>query len=360
MEHSMNRTVGPSATDVPRYVAEQFIATGIWGPFALGMLLDIYLGGFAMSLFLRYVQSAAWKADGWRLQLLLVASVVLSTVDIGFSFWSTWFYTIRQSRTTADVEGQTVVDALSLVPVGLLMGPMIQVYLARRASSLFTNRFNKMAYFVFLGLSIGFSMAAGVLYTVLSFHCRATGRDAIGTFDFNKSLGAYCGATCVTDMTITIALVVQYRARMVGDPRSRTDSAMRSLIKLAIHSAMYTSTFALLGAVFEFSFSVSDVRKSILYAFQCALGSMYLISLLVNLDSRSHLRELFTSTPILPDDAVNGLSGGGTTEVGLPSFISARSSPLPGTKQAYGSEERGKIGSGSSWGRFRSSASHFT
>ncbi|SCV71150.1 BQ2448_2738 [Microbotryum intermedium] len=225
------------------------------------MLLDIYLGGFAMSLFLRHVRSVAWKSDGWRLRLLLLASMGVSLVDIG--------------RSTADVYEQSLVDALALVPVGLLMGPMIQIYLARRASSkLFTIQVGKVGYFVFLGLCMGLNCAAALLYTVLSFESRTTGRTHFGPFDFNKSLGIYCGATCVIDMTITAALVIPYRARMVGDPQSRTDSAMRRLIKLAIHSAMYTSTFALIGAVLEFSFSIDDTRKFSMYAFQCTLGSM--------------------------------------------------------------------------------------
>ncbi|KDE07488.1 hypothetical protein MVLG_02163 [Microbotryum lychnidis-dioicae p1A1 Lamole] len=335
---------GPSDTDVLQYVATQAVATGSLGPFVLGMLLDVYLGGFALSLFLRYVRSSAWRADGWRLRLLLLSAMALSLIDIGSNYWSTWHYMTSQERAADVLYSQTIVDAFSLVPVGLV-GSMIQLYLARRASSLFTKRFARIAYMTFIGLCVAMNFVAVLLYTILSFLSRSKGTEAIGPFDFNKSMGTYCWATCTVDLTITVALINQYRARMVGDKRSRTDSVMRRLIKLAIHSAMYTSTFALIGAILDFSFAFSDTRRNSTLAFQIPLCSMYLISLLVNLDSRADLRELFAATPTLGLPIHIGIDSRDTKEGGLPSFVSGQPSPImrrPPTS-SHTSHDSGKI-----------------
>ncbi|SGY49458.1 BQ5605_C001g00782 [Microbotryum silenes-dioicae] len=116
----MAGNAGPSDTDVLQYVATQAVATGSLGPFVLGMLLDVYLGGFALSLFLRYVRSSAWRADGWRLRLLLLSAMALSLIDIGSNYWSTWHYMTSQERAADVLYSQTIVDAFSLVPVGLV------------------------------------------------------------------------------------------------------------------------------------------------------------------------------------------------------------------------------------------------
>ena len=106
----------------------------------------------------------------------------------------------------------------------------------------------RILYLSFMNLCLVGAVLGSVLYVVLSFSLRGAFADDLPPgLTFNVASGLWAGGFALVDLLVTISLVLFLRAR-IAHFNERSDSMLRSLGWLAVHSSSYTAVFAITGA----------------------------------------------------------------------------------------------------------------
>lgn len=286
-------------------MASQVFANSILGPPVVGWVVQIMGFGALLTYFSMYVASPAFANDGPRLRWLLCVVFALCALESGIAFWLIYHYSTWQGRSAEVLYGQTIADAMSVIPVGV-EGAIVQAFLAHRTSGLFAIRWRKYLFLAFIGAGILTGLYGSVAYTVLSVYDRAGKIDLVLPLTFQNATGAWLWGCAVVDITITIGLGVQLYQKL-GGINETTNNILTRLIRGAIQTASYTTVLAVLGAILDFSLPPPSLSNQAAIAFYGPLSSCYALALLHTLASRSEIRQLQSS---------GGSGGGGGIGIG--------------------------------------------
>ncbi|KDE07490.1 hypothetical protein MVLG_02165 [Microbotryum lychnidis-dioicae p1A1 Lamole] len=269
-------------------VALQSIATASLGPVFVGWMVQLIFYGFGLSLLVRYVTGAQYKADSRRIKLWLWAVVFAATGQAAITFGSIFHYGTSQRRDVDTLYAQTLADCFATVPAGIV-GALVQSFLGLRAVSLFDNSLYRSLFITMASLLIVGGLIGSWLFVAASFMLRNNVTPPPG-LSFTLANGLWLWCCCIIDVLLTVTLSLLLYKRIAGF-NSGTDSMLHSVIILSIETASYTATFAMIAAILSDSFSDDSLLINSTGAFYQPLSSFYLISFLVTLASRQGLRE---------------------------------------------------------------------
>ncbi|KAK4703911.1 hypothetical protein P7C70_g2300, partial [Phenoliferia sp. Uapishka_3] len=83
---------------------------------------------------------------------------------------------------------------------------------------------------------------------------------------------------------------------------TKTDGALRTIIRFSVQTASYTSFCALVGAILSYSFSANSLNANSSGAFWLPLSSLYAIALISTLNSRLAISNDANRPPYLSGD----------------------------------------------------------
>lgn len=177
-------------------------------------------------------------------------------------------------------------------------GALLQSFLTRRASNLFHS--NLLAQQLFVGgfhLLIAGAFLAEVGEMVVATLVARDPRVDLHGFTFNNLGATWLWTSTFVDGSLSLALYALLRRKYAGG--SLASGGLRSVVRVSFQTAALTSVFSLTGAACGVAFPSSDVRRqNVILAFCLPLGSLYALSLLVTLASRTEQVALVTGTTL--------------------------------------------------------------
>ncbi|BGP49850.1 hypothetical protein JCM10450v2_005755 [Rhodotorula kratochvilovae] len=282
--------------------ASQEYATAILVPCALGWMGQIALWGMALAVFAGYLRTELYARDSKRRKALLWVVMAVTTMQAVLNFFCVCYWMVRQDRDAASLLHPTVPDAMQPLSIAI-NGPLVQGFLAIRATRLITLRWLKYAALVYFGILISLEFYAILFAAVLNilFHQHKLSGTLLEAATYGLISGIWLVLAAATDVSISVLLVAVLRRRIAGFNAS-TDGRLRALCRLAIQSASYTAVVAVAAALLTYC-SPSDnlLWACAPYALWWLLSSCYALALLSTLSSRALiLRKNPTGQPTLP------------------------------------------------------------
>ncbi|GAA6031328.1 hypothetical protein JCM8097_005604 [Rhodosporidiobolus ruineniae] len=294
-------------------LASEDYSRWILGPSVIGWVGQIALWGMAAGWAGDYMRSDLFRRDTPRRRALLVYVLLICTAQAAFNFYLTFHWTTTQHRDAEIMLAPSRINSLQPLTVGFV-GVPVQAFLASRSINLLQARWAKRLAKAFFSLVIFLEAASIIFNFVLNtlFH----------DDKLHGSLLIWLWLAAITDVSITILLIVVLRKRIAGFNAS-TDQKLRALSWLAVQSASYTAFFALTAAILAYATPPDDLRyTSLPFAAWYNLTSSYVLSLLTALCSRLIL-------------------GGGTSR-GAPTLTLAGAGPLNPLFHSDGDQLRGR------------------
>lgn len=164
----------------------------------------------------------------------------------------------------------------------LLLGcgsALMSSFLCRRAAGLFDSNFNYHSLFLYgfhfvILTSFCIQVWAVVLLLKAEFFAEPSPNTLTGIFMWLSS---------VTDWSLTVSLFLLLRRRLDGNL-----SSVRRMLQISVQTASWTSIATLLGAITAVAWPPSNyTTANILVSFQGPLSSLYALSIVVTLASRT-------------------------------------------------------------------------
>ncbi|KAI5481615.1 hypothetical protein MNV49_002841 [Pseudohyphozyma bogoriensis] len=260
----------------------------IMGPAFVGWTVDLIFYGAVMATAFSYITSPLFAKDTKWIKALLIAVLLLSSVQSALEFTSLYHYATWQIRDADTLFAQTEFDCFATFAVGL-EGAIVQTFLSLRASALFENRIYKVIYFTFVALGVLCGLIGSWCYLILSFMLRANMLEKALPMSFPVATGMWLWGSAFVDVLITVSLCVLLNKRIIGY-NSSTDGVLRKIMRLAIETASYTAIAATIGAILSYAFPADSLNANSSAAFWLPLSSFYALALLITLGSRSKIR----------------------------------------------------------------------
>ncbi|GAA6040973.1 hypothetical protein JCM8097_000518 [Rhodosporidiobolus ruineniae] len=274
----MSGTADPYA-DVLAPQAQDWLAPRVVGPYIVGYIFALYLGGVFLQQCISYHLGGEFSTLPRRsTKQVLVALFVLNLAYSGLVFEEAY-----------GLAGWT--------------GAFAEAAMAVRAASFIPNRTVKSCFYVWMALLLinvvlWSSMACG-----LGFIITIRGSIYLPIFDWNNSMSVYLACAAAADTSISVALAFSLRSRIAGFNR-HTDSVLEQLIWLALRTALFTTLLSIGGAVVAGVYNtVSFETSTINSPFWLPLPPLYGLAYLTTISSS---RRAITTT----------LGGGGGGVVG--------------------------------------------
>ncbi|KAI5477601.1 hypothetical protein MNV49_006088 [Pseudohyphozyma bogoriensis] len=298
--------------DVPGTLAPERVAIGSLGPFIMAWNTQILLTGITICLFIQYIFRGRFSRDSFYSRVFVIAVFLTNLTNTALAWESSWHFTTSQDRTTEGVWNYTKVECVMPLTIGLT-GVLVQCWFARRTSRLFKKRAFGWGYLIGVGLVILAALAAVNLIDALEPD------DAAGAlYVYGAELWLWTSAFVDVANSGTLWVLLKLR---VANFNTRTDGAIKKLMKLAIETGSYTALFATLGAILSLSVNPNSVYVSgVNNTFWLFLPSLYTINLLTTLDSSDRIADSMTGTRTLntwPADN-SALAGSGGRQPAAP------------------------------------------
>ncbi|BGO94954.1 hypothetical protein NBRC10512v2_006750 [Rhodotorula toruloides] len=254
--------------DVPTMSAPQSLADVVLGPLQVGyqdaLPLVLILFGVYLSLFILYAALGELKKHSRVGQAALTASCVLNAVFSGFVFYESYLTAVSQNRSSFVLENNDLTWNVLPMLIGIITA-ITEGFLSARAGQLIASRLVRILFWVAV------TCADGVLY-----HDGAEAADLVIQYTTGNSI--YFWASCVADISISIACAWSLRARIAGFNPS-TDSLLRHLISIAFRTAAYTAVFSLASAILATVYGDDTLNAWIVYCFWMFMPAAYGLSL---------------------------------------------------------------------------------
>ncbi|KAL8286720.1 hypothetical protein RQP46_004248 [Phenoliferia psychrophenolica] len=298
-------------------MASQAAASAYLGPPLVGWILQVTLWGAVFNSMFTYTATTQYERDPKWTKILLWVVVGLDTAVAFVNFAEIYHYGVSQKRDAATLFLVLTMDAVCPVLIGCC-GFLVQGFLALRAARMFklqrysadVQRYARVVFFGVIGAAMTMSLLASIGATIL-FVLGNEGMDntyKAAPFTFNNLAGSWMWISAGVDITITCALVFGLRQHL-SDFSESTNTLLRNIMSISMRTALYTSLYGLLGAIFGVAFPATKLATSdILLAFTSPLASLYTLSLLHNLAARDrtnaeHLQAQQTPSYRLPINA---------------------------------------------------------
>ncbi|KAL8278124.1 hypothetical protein RQP46_009448 [Phenoliferia psychrophenolica] len=286
---------GPMDTLTGYPVMAQKYSTGLLAPYAVGWGIALIAYGIVLASFVRYLQSSFYPRDSKWKKALTWGVVILNTGCAVQIMENTFYWSTLQRRNTTNLEQYNNWGLVSPILSGIIAFTVQGVY-AFRSYKLFETAVAKTVFVFFISLGMIGGIAGSFMLAVLT-HMSVIGtiENALPiTFPICSGIWLWCSA--FVDITNTATLCILLRRRVKGWS-SETDNMVKSIVVLAVETAMYTSLFALIGAVLSISWHPStDLTADYPAAFWIPLPSLYAVSLFTTMTSRDKMQNQMSTS----------------------------------------------------------------
>lgn len=207
-----------SLSDVPAQIARQDVATGVLGPYLVGCVLNLLLGGVYLGLFssaradLRQ-QPLKAKAVSWAVFALMVCCIVMAAeelVDTGgahsplscppgppLTLPPSRGSPVSQKRSAEELfAGPPQSNVLPLL--GGVTGASCQAFLMWRAAALMPSRPLRLAFYAATSTLVLLALAGATLFSAMGFILTAGGESPIPYFT---------AEACVSPFSLSLSLL---------------------------------------------------------------------------------------------------------------------------------------------------------
>ncbi|KAM0746792.1 hypothetical protein T439DRAFT_109447 [Meredithblackwellia eburnea MCA 4105] len=268
-------------------MASQFIATAFCGPTSVGALLHVYLFGMVTNQMLGYLGSSLYKQDSIWVKAILWLTFLSDLTVSSMNAFEIIHYVISQKRDAYDLFWVLKVDCVVVV-VGGLAPFFVQGFLAHRASKLFIGTPRWRAVFLAaMAILIPAGLLAQLGSTIIELMwIKGTVARALPFTDRNMT-ATYCWIMAFVEVTISVTLILCLKKHIVGFNKS-TDRTLKRIMRLGIKTGSLTAFLAIMPAILTVCFREDKINVELINrAFTSPLGSLYALSLLFTLASRS-------------------------------------------------------------------------
>ncbi|KAI5475510.1 hypothetical protein MNV49_001324 [Pseudohyphozyma bogoriensis] len=241
--------------DVSGMLAPERIAVGILGPIIVAWDVQIFLTGIAVCIAYHYVARGAFKKDPKATKVLSVTVFVVNLVVAACAFESTLAWGTTQKRTTLELWRFSSIECLQPALIGLT-GFLVQGWFCRRTAMLFKKTKIRYGYMVVVGLLMVAGFAGAICNTVAQYVALHDINDPAGSL-YAASQTVWLIASACVDVINSATLCYLLKKRVVGFSE-KTDTMLRSLIKLTIETGSYTTIVALIGAALDFTIDLNS------------------------------------------------------------------------------------------------------
>ncbi|ORY80235.1 hypothetical protein BCR35DRAFT_325200 [Leucosporidium creatinivorum] len=265
--------------------ASQIYSTSLLGPIFVGQAAAVPLYGLFLGRFWGHVtDEELWREHSRRYRAFLYTITGLVTVYTLLIMEESCYYgTLQQRSAEKMLRGHPV--RATIPPLGGLILALVSATLAYRASHLFSSRLSKWIFLGGIGVLIGASFAGSLLVTYSAVRHLRNVQDAATSFTFNNSISLWMATSAAADVSISVALWINLR-RQVGAGFEVTDSILRTLTRVGVRTAGYTSIVAIIAAGLS-AFPEPDYRTTgAVYAAFLPLPCLSCLSLFTTLQSQ--------------------------------------------------------------------------
>lgn len=219
-----------------------------------------------------------YLSDPLSTKLLLHTIFALDLACLGLHGEQLLHYATIQDRSFPAVYVARPIDAISFLLIAI-SAALMSSFLCRRAAGLFNSNMNWQALFLW-----GFH---ALFFVAFVAQCGTVALLYLGLFTTTPSAtqlsGVWLWISAASDCSLTVSLYLLLRKRFDGNL-----SSIAHVLTTAAMTASYTSVLTLVGAVTAFAWPISDISKgSVVVAFEIPLSSLYALSLVVTLASRT-------------------------------------------------------------------------
>lgn len=273
-----------------RPTASTHDAQMLLGPAYIGWLLAVFIFGILSCLFFSYVTGPLYHQDTcfirvcvWLVWLTALVSAFLNAIE-------NYTYGVSQSRDYNTLRYPILSDCLATVPQAMC-ALIVQLYLARRATSLVKSKLRKYALRGLLFTLILESWAFSVVQVVLSFHDRQGDTEALKPLTLNLASATWLWSNAIAEVSVTTVICLSLRSKLSKSDNQLTNVVLAKLIRLAIYSASITCFVAVGGAICAtIAIDPQSPSVNLSIAFTSILPGLYGIVFIVTLMIREQLR----------------------------------------------------------------------
>ncbi|KAH9810830.1 hypothetical protein DFH28DRAFT_1110702 [Melampsora americana] len=251
--------------------ASAHAAQMLLGPAYLGWMLAILIFGVLSCLFFSYVTGP------------LYLSAFLNAIE-------NYSYGILQSRDYSTLRYPILSDCLATIPQALC-ALIVQLYLARRATSLVKSKLRKYILQGLLFTLILESWTFSVIQVVLSFHDRQRDTHALKPLTLNLASAIWLWSNAIAEVSVTTVFCLSLHSKLSKSDNQLTNVVLAKLIRLAIYSASITCFVAVGGAICAtIAINLQSPAVILSIGFTSILPGLYGIVFIVTLMIREQLR----------------------------------------------------------------------
>lgn len=266
--------------------ASQGLATALMGPFFIGWSVNQILWGILVALFTSYTGTELYRRDSRVTKISLWLIILLSTSDAAISMEETFHFGVDQHRDAETFFAGTFTAAFQPLVTGIT-ALFVQGLLTRRAAKLLPEGHVRTTFYTVMGLAIALAFAGSCMVASLAW-AFFLGKTLPINYSVANGIWLWTSACC--DVLISASLWWTLKKHIAGF-NSSTDSTLRSLIGVALRTALYTSILSVIGAALSVSFSPSDLNTiDVSSAFWLPLGPLHALSFFTTLSSRGSMQ----------------------------------------------------------------------
>lgn len=270
-------------TDPP---ASQSLAIALMGPFYIGWSVNQILWGVLITLFTSYLGSDLYKRDARYVKVSIWLIVLICTVNAAISMEETFHFGVTQDRDAETFFRGTFAASFQPLLTGLTAF-LVQSLLTIRASKLFPDGHARTAFLIVMGLAICLAFSGSCMVASLAW-AFFLGKTLPMNYDVGNGIWMWTSAS--VDVFISMALWYTLKKHIVGF-NTNTDSVLRSIIRVSLRTALYTSILSVVGAALSISFPATNLSTiDISTAFWLPLSPLHALSFFTTLSSRSSIQ----------------------------------------------------------------------
>ncbi|KAI5479916.1 hypothetical protein MNV49_002207 [Pseudohyphozyma bogoriensis] len=336
----------PRDEDSP--VASNADADAILMPVLLGCCLHLIIFGVLLTHYTSYLQSS-WSTTSRLLKTIVTLVMLLTALSAGLQIADIVHFGTLQQRSDFALMKGTFSETTETIWVGMV-GFLVQGVLVVRAARVIARDLYRLIFVVIVGsLSLlGFLGSIGMtVWSVLYF--KSPLMQPTTTPNLNQCAGIWLGSSAGADLIISATFIVLLRNRLLGSGE-HSDFIVLKVCRLALRSALFTTCFAVPGAILCLCFSPNVIKTlDVYFPFFLPLPSLYALSLFTTLNIRQTVRTPPETTKVSGTRSSSMETGGRKfrrnktarsmtmTSIQLP--LSGRSSERRGSERR-GSEKR--------------------
>ncbi|BGP27118.1 hypothetical protein Rt10032_c12g4855 [Rhodotorula toruloides] len=266
---SLNDTSSLHDGDLPTYSAPQ--------SFADIVIVQLILCGVFLTLFVLYALLGERKKHSRDGQAALSASCVLNVVVTAFVFYESYLTAVLQDRSSFVLENGDLTWNVLPMLIGIIT-TITEGFLSARAGQLIASRLIRFLFWAWLGVLIALMLVGSAVTCAdeVFYYDGATADDLVIKYSTGNSI--YFWASCVADISISIACAWSLRARIAGF-NPATESLLRHLISIAFRTAAYTAHFSLVSAILATVYNDNTLNSYVVYCFWMFMPAAYGLSL---------------------------------------------------------------------------------